>query len=157
MATMKRSVAVAWAFAVGSVVAGESVTIELQAVPEPILQAATRAMPNAHFHSANTEQEAAGLVYEIQGKTADGRALEVDVLESGQVEEIEVEFTRDLVPGAVLKAVEHQYPGFKIEFIEASHSASKKVIQYEFVGTMGGKQLDLEVSADGRRIVEADD
>ena len=47
-------------------------------------------------------------------------------------------------------------PGFTPSFIEASHSASKKVVGYEFVGELGGKQLDIEVSADGRRIEIAD-
>jgi len=57
----------------------------------------------------------------------------------------------------VLKAVESRYADFEIEYIEASHSASKKVVQYEFVGQANGKKLDLDVSADGRQIQVADD
>lgn len=150
--------AAALLLATGSAGAGEQVTVALSQVPAALLQAARAAMPQAEFTSANTESEAGGpLVYELQGRTADGRKLEVDVFESGEIEEIEVEFTRDLVPGAVLLAVERAYPGFVPEFIEASHSAAKKVVQYEFVGRAGGRQLDLDVSADGRQVRLADD
>ena len=57
----------------------------------------------------------------------------------------------------MLKAVESRYADFEIEYIEASHSASKKVVQYEFVGQANGKKLDLDVSADRRQIQVADD
>ncbi|HBG51515.1 hypothetical protein [Candidatus Macondimonas diazotrophica] len=146
-----------WLFGAGAM-AGEETPIALSEVPESVMSAARTAMPEARFRSANTERETDGtLVYEIQGRTIDNRQIEVDVLPSGEIEEIEVEFTRDLVPGAVLKAVESRYPDFEIEFIEASHSASKKVVQYEFAGRVNGDKLDLDVSADGRRIQVADD
>mgnify|MGYP003656840987 CR=1 FL=1 len=129
--------------------AGEEVRIDLQAVPADIMEKARVLMPEATYKSANTEAEVDGLVYEIQGLLADGRKLEV--------EEIEVEFTHDLVPGAVLNAVKAAYPDLVVTFIEASHSESKKVVGYEFVGQQNGKQIDLDVSADGRSIVVADD
>ncbi|MDY6957221.1 MAG: hypothetical protein SVO96_10180 [Pseudomonadota bacterium] len=139
-------------------IAGEETPIALSEVPESVMHAARTAMPEARFRSANIERETDGtLVYELQGRTIDNRQIEVDVLPSGEIEEIEVEFTRDLVPGAVLKAVENRYPDFEIESIEASHSASKKVVQYELVGRVNGEKLDLDVSADGRRIRVADD
>ncbi|MGB3622303.1 MAG: hypothetical protein WBA20_13220 [Ketobacter sp.] len=137
--------------------AGEEVRIDLQAVPADIMEKARVLMPEATYKSANTEAEADGLVYEIQGLLADGRKLEVDITESGEVEEFEVEFTHDLVPGAVLNAVKAAYPDLVVTFIEASHSESKKVVGYEFVGQQNGKQIDLDVSADGRSIVVADD
>lgn len=107
--------------------------------------------------SANTETEADGsFVYEIQGTVEGGRKVEVDIYPDGRIEEIEIEFEIDDVPGAVMKAVEKAYPGFKPEFIEASHSRSMQVVGYEFVGMAGENKIDIEVSADGRRIAEAD-
>lgn len=139
------------------VIAGEETIISFDKVPEEILNQAQQLLPEAHFKTANIETEEDGTrVYEIQGILADGRKVEVDVLENGEIEEFEVEYTRDLVPGAVLKAIEKRMPGFIITYIEASYSASKKVIKYEFVGTLAGKQLDLEVSASGRIIELAD-
>ena len=107
--------------------------------------------------SANTETEEDGaMVYEIQGTVQDGRKIEIDIKPDGEVEEIEVEFKLADVPGAVLKAIEKKMPGFKPDFIEASHSPSMKVIGYEFVGMMGENKLDIEASADGRKIEVAD-
>jgi hypothetical protein len=133
--------------------AGEETVIPLEKVPESIQTTAKELLPNASFKTANTEKEDDGtLVYEIQGTLEDGRKVEVDVLENGRIQEFEVEFTKDLVPGAVLKAIEKKLPGFEPTYIEASHSASKKVVQYEFVGELGGEKMDIEVSASGRRI-----
>jgi len=133
--------------------AGEETVIALEKVPESIQSVAKELLLNAGFKTANIETEDDGtLVYEIQGVLEDGRKVEVDVLENGSVQEFEVEFTKNLVPGAVLKAIEKKLPGFEPIYIEASHSASKKVVQYEFVGEFGGRELDIEVSASGRRI-----
>jgi hypothetical protein len=140
-----------------SVFAGEETVIPLSDVPKKIMDVARAAMPDATFKTADIEIEADGTtVYEIQGTTDDGRKLEVDVFKSGEIEEIEVQFTKDLVPGAVLKAIKKKYPKFQITYIEASHSASKKVMKYEFEGNVNGKPLDLEVSADGRKIEVSD-
>ena len=137
--------------------AGEETVIELGAIPQEVLEKANKLLPHAKFHSANTESEDDGsLIYEIQGTLKDGRKVEVDLYEDGRIEEFEVEYSRDLVPGAVLKAIERKLPGFQADFIEASYSASKKVIQYEFVGKFEGQKLDLDVSADGRHIEIAD-
>lgn len=137
--------------------AGEETIIDLTEVPDTIMATAQQLMPEVKFISANKEEEADGtLVFEIQGVMNDGRKVEVDILSNGDVEEIEAEFSQDLVPGAVMKAINAKLPGFIPSYIEASHSASKKVIQYEFEGVFGGEQIDLEVSADGRNIVISD-
>ena len=138
-------------------IAGEEKIIPLSNVPENLLSEAEKLLPTATFNTANTEKEADGtLVYEIQGTLENGRKVEVDVLENGDIQEFEVVYSLDLVPRAVMKAIEKKMPGFTPSFIEASHSATKKVVGYEFVGELGGKQLDIEVSADGRRIEIAD-
>lgn len=138
-------------------IAGEETVIPLSKVPENLLSEAKKLLPNADFKTANTEKESDGtLVYEIQGTLKNDRKVEVDVIENGEIQEFEVEYSLDLVPGAVIKSIEKKMPGFTPSFIEASHSASKKVVGYEFVGKLGGKKLDIDVSADGRRIEIAD-
>lgn len=108
--------------------------------------------------SANTETEDDGsYVFEIQGVMEVGRKVEVDILPNGRVEEVELEFMRGDVPGAVLNSVLAAYPDFTPDLIEASHSASMQVIGYEFSGPMGAETLDIEVSADGRTITISDD
>lgn len=133
------------------------VTIDLDNVIDDNIRSEYEELGDVSIVSANTETEEDGsFVYEIQGTVADGRRVEIDLDPSGRIEEIEVEFKPDDVPGAVLKSVETKMPGFKPAFIEASHSASMQVIGYEFVGKMGAEDLDIEVSPDGRTISVAD-
>jgi hypothetical protein len=109
------------------------------------------------FVSANTETETDGyMVYEIQGTFEDGRKVEFDIEPEGRIDEVEIEFSPDMLPGAVTKAIEAKLPGFTPTFIEASHSASLKVIRYELVGTLNGATMDIEVSPDGRHIEVSD-
>ena len=138
-------------------IAGEEKPVELDKVPANIVEVAKELIPDVELVSANTETEDDGsFVYEIQGKLKDGRKVEFDIDPNGRVEEIEIEFRVEDVPVAVLNAIEKKLPGFKPEFIEASHSRSMQVVGYEFVGTLGENKMDIEVSADGRRIVVAD-
>lgn len=137
--------------------AGVETVIELKNVPVKFLGKAQNLLPEAIFSTANTEEEVDGtFVYEIQGTLPDGRKVEVDLFKNGNIQEIEIEFSKDMVPGAVLKALKDKLPGFTPTYIEASHSASRKVTGYEFVGNMSGNTLDVEVSADGRRVEKAD-
>lgn len=141
----------------GAAQAGVERVVELDAVPPALRERAARLLPDARFVTANTETEADGtVVYELQGRLADGRGVEVDLFADGEVEEFEIEFTRELVPDAVLQAVAKRYPGFRPSFIEATHSETKKVVGYEFFGERDGKEMDLDVSADGRRVELAD-
>ncbi|NJN46066.1 MAG: hypothetical protein HC808_05825 [Candidatus Competibacteraceae bacterium] len=140
-----------------AVFAGEEKTITLDQVPKPILDTINEKLPDSKVVSANTETEIDGsFVYEIQGVLEDGRKFEFDAYENGEIQEIEIEFAEDMVPKAVMNAIEQKLPGFKPTYIEASHSASLKVVRYEFVGEMGNETIDINVSADGRRIEIAD-
>ncbi len=137
--------------------AGKEIEIHFNDVPKDIMRVAQELLPEAKFFSANTEEEIDGtFVYEIQGTLADNRKVEVDIHKNGEIEEFEVEFTKDMVPGAVISALKSKMPGFVPIYIEASHSASKKVMAYEFVGTMAGSNFDVDVSADGRKVEIAD-
>ncbi|GJL55364.1 MAG: hypothetical protein NPIRA02_24960 [Nitrospirales bacterium] len=137
--------------------AGVEPPIELNAIPATIMQQAQEQFPDATFGSANTETEPGGnFVYEIQGILQDGRKLEYDVNPSGEIQEVEIEFQSDMVPGAVMKAIQKNLPGFTPTFIEASHSASMQVVGYEFVGQIGKNTIDINVSADGSKIEISD-
>lgn len=83
--------------------------------------------------------------------------IEVDILQGGAFEEVERIIPERLVPGMVLKRVRQEYPGFVSNRIEASYNDHAKIFRYEFEGMLNGKPLDLEVSADGSKIVEADE
>ena len=137
-------------------IAGEEKVISLSEVPSELLKKAKKILPEVEFVSANTEQEEDYLVYEIQGLFPDNRKVEVDILSNAKIEEIEVEFPSYMVPKAVFIQIEKKYNGFKPTYIEASHSESMKVVKYEFEGIYDNNKIDIEVSANGRKIVEAD-
>ncbi|MBV2123028.1 MAG: hypothetical protein KUF74_16415 [Candidatus Thiodiazotropha sp. (ex Ctena orbiculata)] len=137
--------------------AGTEKEITLSEVPQTVMSALKNRFESATLLSANTETEEDGLVvYEIQGKLSDGHLAEFDIFPDGKIEEVEVIFPIEMVPGAVLKALQKKMAGFVPSKIEATHSASMKVVGYEFEGTLNGQKIDLEVSADGRTITVAD-
>jgi hypothetical protein len=137
--------------------AGTEKKIELSEVPETVMKVLKKRFKTATLLTANTETEEDGsVVYEIQGTLSDGQLAEFDLYPDGKIEEIEVIFPVEMVPGAVLKAIEKKIVGFTPSKIEATYSASMKVVGYEFEGTLNGQKIDLEVSADGRTITVAD-
>jgi uncharacterized membrane protein YkoI len=137
--------------------AGTEKVIPLEQVPTEHRKIAQDLFPDARFSSADIETDSDDTkIYEIKGRLPDGRRVEVDLFEDGGIEEYELEFTAIQVPGAVMNTVSRRMPGFSPTYIEASHSRSGKVTRYEMEGTLGGQHLDIEVSADGRRIEVAD-
>ena len=139
------------------ILAGDTQTGEDDEGSARALEQLRSKLAGARLVGANTETETDGsYVYEIRAVLADGRRIEIDVFPEGRIEEIEVEYRREDVPGAVLGAIQAKLPGFAPTFIEASHSGALKVLAYELEGTLNGAPMDLEVSADGRRIEVAD-
>jgi hypothetical protein len=137
--------------------AGREKKIDLSEVPEDVVNVVKNRFEKATLLTANTETEDDGsMVYEIQGTLSDGHLVEFDVFPDGKFEEVEVIFPIEMVPGAITKAIENKVSGFIPTKIEATHSASMKVVGYEFEGTVNGQKIDLEVSADGRTITIAD-
>ncbi|MES9833103.1 MAG: hypothetical protein ABW139_12775 [Candidatus Thiodiazotropha sp. DIVDIV] len=138
-------------------VAGTEEKITLSEVPETVMKVIKKRFGKATLLTANTETEVDGtVVYEVQGELSDGHSVEFDVFPNGKIEEVEVIFPIEMIPGAILKAIEQKMAGFIPTKIEATHSASMKVVGYEFEGTLNGQKIDLEVSADGRTITLAD-
>jgi hypothetical protein len=140
-----------------SAIAGTEEKITFSEVPEAVVKVLKKRFSKATLLTVNTETESDGsVVYEIQGILSDGHDAEFDVFPDGKIEEVEVIFPIEMVPGAVLQSIEQKMTGFIPTKIEASHSASMKVVGYEFEGTLNGQKIDLEVSADGRTITVAD-
>ena len=144
-------------FGLQTAVAGTEKEIALSEVPESVMETIEQRFENVTLLTANTETELDGsVVYEIQGRLSNGHSAEFDIFPDGTIEEIEVIFPIEIIPGAITKAIEAKLPGFVPTKIEASHSPSMKVVGYEFEGDFQGQKMDLEVSADGRTITIAD-
>lgn len=168
-----------------AVSAGVEKPIALSELPDRVAKAIEQRFPNIMLLSANTEIELNGdKVYEVRGQIPAGqfldgeysplledddplidftpdppkgiRRVEFDLTPEGDFEEIEIEFSPDLLPGAVRQALQLAYPGFVPIFIEASYSDSMQVVGYELEGHFQGQKLDVELSPSGKDIRIAD-
>ncbi|HVC98777.1 MAG TPA: PepSY domain-containing protein [Pirellulales bacterium] len=66
-----------------------SEVVPLEQVPEAVMKAARLELPNARFEMAWKKKEDGRLVYEVRGKTATGKTLEVEVTPDGEVIAVE--------------------------------------------------------------------
>ena len=81
---------------------------------------------------------------------------------NGEVEKIEDEIQQNEVPQPVMQAVQRWMPNFKPTKIERSErpvpgSNGAIFMVYEFEGQHGGVEVDVEVAADGSRLMIVDD
>lgn len=156
--------------------AGEEKPVEMSAVPAAVRAAAEKAAAGVEFSKAMMEMEHGQKVYELQGMK-DGKKVEVDVMEDGRVDEIETEIMMDAVPAEVSAVLKKRVPDFKPKFIEKSErpmkaegsdaagsdaaaagsdaaaGGSESEVYYEFEGQEGEMACDVEVSADGKKVI----
>ncbi len=135
---------------------GADVNTDLSQVPPPVLEAARQAAGDVQLTSYNSEKEDTGLVYEFQGVQANGCGLEVDVLESGQVDEIEREITPAELPQPVTATLNQKSPELAFSFIEESTRPDRQPSPvYEIEGkTAQGQAIELEIDAQGNIITQ---
>lgn len=120
--------------------------------PATVKAAAMAAVPGGELTELSIDEDDGVKVYEFDAVTADGDAVEIDVLEDGTVEEIEQEIALADVPPGVLAKLEETAPGFQAEEIERS-SRPGGVEIYEFEGEHDGQEAELEIDADGQLLI----
>ncbi|MEM9494766.1 MAG: hypothetical protein AAGA09_02090 [Pseudomonadota bacterium] len=130
--------------------------VTIDDVPEPVLETAIATAPGAVFDRISIEIENGVTVYEFESKDAAGRHIEIDVLEDGTLDEIELETTLNETPLAVREAMKKTAPGFEPTYIEASVRADGSYI-YELEGVYQGSEVDMEITEDGRVLFLSDD
>ena len=140
----------------------QSAKLEMNQVPPHIAAAARATGGFEQISEAGIEVEAGRMIFELKGRTREGRVREVDVLMSGEIEEIEEEIQQNEVPQPVMQALQRWMANFRPTKIERSerpvsggHGATFMV--YEFEGQHGGMEVDVEVAADGSRLMIVDD
>lgn len=140
------SLIIAALLAATGIYAQESMKVEMSAIPEDVMSTVKKEVPGFTAKSATSEVENGQKVYEIQG-SANGKQVEVDVLEDGTLDEVETEVTMKELPQAVSKAIMAKMSAFKASKIEQSRRPDGTY--YEVEGSEGGKQYDIEIMADG--------
>ena len=139
-------------------VQGADEKIDLAKVPAVVKQAADHAAPGVTWTKATKEVEDGKTIYELVGKDAKGREVEVEVTPQGKVIEVETHIPMSEVPATVTDAFKAKYPGQKVTDTEAV-SKDGKVVAYDFATKLKGKDVEVRVSADGKtfEVEEAED
>ena len=133
--------------------ASADTTIAMEDVPENIMDAAIRTAPGVTFDRVSIEVEDGVSIYEFEAKDHNGRHIEIDVTEDGEVEEIEMDFDIENLPAAVAKTLYDTVPGFEPDYVEFSVRQHAPIYVYEFEGAYEGRPVDIEIAEDGALLV----
>lgn len=125
--------------------------IDIENVPPQVLHTADQAARGTDLTEAQIDYDDIEAVYEITGE-----GIEIDVKANGKLEEIEEALSRrqarNAVPRAVRRLLRRQLPDFEITAFERSTRPTEiglLRVFYEFDGTQGGEELDVEVNQRG--------
>ncbi|MCP4381747.1 MAG: hypothetical protein GY798_10100 [Hyphomicrobiales bacterium] len=132
--------------------------ISMSDVPETVLDAAKAAVEGATFTKVELGDDEGEDKYGFEGTLADGTVVAVDVLEEGEVIEVEHHTTIDALPAPVKAALDKYAPDMKAEEVERLVDDDRAVV-YEIEGTdASGAPIDIEISWDGSEVtIETDD
>ena len=136
--------------------ANEETEISITDAPAELLDVARETAPGVEFTRVSIEEEVSGKVYEFEAVDYAGRHIEIDVLEDGTLEEIEMEISESEIPSAVRETLETTIPGFEPDYIELSVRQNGADFVYEFQGEYEGAQIDIEIAEDGKLLVISD-
>ena len=131
--------------------AQDNTKIAQNKVPTVAMMTANFFAPDIDFTRVGFEFENGEKVYEFEGHGQDGRHIEIDVLETGALQEIEMEIIWDEVPIAIQIELGLSNPQFEPKFIEASTRPDGTTV-YEFEGVSDGKFADVEILETGTSI-----
>lgn len=137
--------------------AANAQSVDLKSVPPTIVAVAMAAVPGAEWSKAGVDVDVNSMLptYEITG-TIGGKQVEVDVLTTGEVEEIERQVEMSAVPQKAQALLKAYLPQFQPTLIEQSTRKAGRVV-YEFEGKHEGRDVDVEVSESGDIIMINDD
>lgn len=130
--------------------------VAFEDVPENVLATAQLTAPGVDFDRVSIEVENGAQIYEFEGADHEGKHIEIDVYETGELEEIEMETDISDVPGVVIATLNVHAPGFEPSYIELSIRQSKPAYVYEFEGDYEGKFVEIEISEDGDLVYMSD-
>ncbi|MEO0983645.1 MAG: hypothetical protein AAFX03_13445 [Pseudomonadota bacterium] len=137
--------------------AQDELMFNLDDAPAEALAAAQAAAPDATFEGVDVEVEEGVVTLEFIGVHADGRAVEVDVTSGWTVLEVEDLITWDETPDLVKETLTLQMGAdFTPSSIERSMRGDAVIYEFEGVDE-AGREIDIEIQADGESVVVLDD
>lgn len=136
--------------------AQEEQTMTMEQVPAAAMEAAKARAGSMEFTAVAMDDDEGTDTYELSGKMANGLNMEVDVLADGTIEEVEEQIEMGDVPAEVKATLDKELSGFTPTMAEKSTRTDDSVI-YEFEGPHDGKEIDVEINADGTNYKMNDD
>lgn len=136
--------------------AQEENVIAMDKAPKAAMDAAMAQAKGVTFDKVQIDNDEATETYEFSGKMANGMMVEVDVLADGTLEELEEQIDKSALPESVMATLTKNLPNFEPAFIEKSTRPNNLVV-YEFEGKHDGKEIDVEINADGSNYKMIDD
>lgn len=136
-----------------SVFAIDEEEIALAKVPDAVKKAADKATPGVKWTDAARGKDEDGVYYSLEGENKQGRAVMIDVTESGEVIEIDTEIPLAEVPKTVADALKRKLPRFKATTAYVM-TEEGKVGGYYFDGKRPAdkEEITVFVSPDGKEI-----
>jgi hypothetical protein len=122
--------------------------IDLAKVPAAVKRAADMAAPDVTWHHASKETRT---IYELTGKNAHGREVEVEVTPEGEVIEIETAIPLREVPKVALDAFKAKYPHLKATGAESVWERGR-IVAYDILTRKDHKSVEYRVSPDGKTV-----
>lgn len=121
--------------------------MKLEDAPRNVRDAALRAVPGVTLISVSTEIENDRTIYEFKAQDRYGAPLEIDVDESGEMQEVEWPLELNDLPPAVRAALDKAAPNFK--GIAERSERPRGVVVYEFEGVSNDGTVDIEINEAG--------
>ena len=128
--------------------------ISVEDLPSAVLKAAKKAYPEAKIVGAARETEDGETIYEVEMKL-DGKSIDLDIDDQGEIEAVEKEIEVEDLPKAVIKAAAKNFPKGKIEKV-AEVTDEDDVVVYELTIAAKGKSTEVVMSPNGK-VLEGDD
>lgn len=138
-------------------IAQDETAISLDDVPENVLDTALSTAPGVTFDRVSIEVENGVSIYEFEAQDHNGKHIEIDVTEDGDLEEIEMEIDASELPASVLETLNDVAPGFRPDYIELSVRDGGAAFVYEFEGELDGASMDIEIAENGELLLLSDD
>ncbi len=132
--------------------------VPLAQIPPAVTTAASAALPGFAAASATSESEDGVTTYDLRGACAGKPAkVEINVAANGTatLDELKAAVDPAQVPPDITAAAVKAAPGLQVT--GAKRRVEDGKAGWALVGTAGGKQVEVEVKADGSTEVEADD
>jgi hypothetical protein len=128
--------------------------IPLAELPVSVTDRMRTAVPGATYNKATIQYEFARQVYELTGRTSNGRNLCVVMTRNGGLLAVDTDISFKEVPRDVVNTLNRWLPDFQTTSVVRSVRDGGASIWYQLEGvSQNGRKTTVEIRADGKKIM----